>query len=195
MTPQRANHPRQLYMVTHSQHRWPDHGRRWFPSFKVEPKASADLGFLEYNGRFVGSREYRLAPISELDSNDALRGGVLAIFSESCTVIMSPASSFMSSSYQYRTDLQELGFGIMGSVTKIPRGHRMSTILSSFPNIGPDGIRKAFSSWGNKLQTIHGTRRPSDVTLDFLQYSTDNGAFYYYVSQAELLLMLGGTAS
>jgi len=69
----------------------------------------------------------------------------------------------------------------MGSITSIPEGHQTSAILSSLPIRGPDGIRKAFSSWGAKLQKWYGTNRPAhDVTLEYLQYSTDNGGFYHY---------------
>lgn len=154
----------------------------WFPSFKINN--STGLGYFELNGGFVGSSNYRIAPLEELNSSSALMSGPLVMFSDTCAIVMSTAASFMSSSSFYRRDMGEFGFGVMGSVTNVPNGHRTSTILSSSSIVGrPDGIRHAFSSWGAKLLRFYGTQRPSDVTLEYLQWSTDNGAFYYYTTE------------
>ena len=160
----------------------------WFPSFQFDDSIRSKLGYLELNGMFVGSGHYKIGSITNLtESSDALMSGPMVIFDTRCALVMSTASSFMSSSNMLRSDLQddgsEFGFGVMGSITTIPKSHRMSTILSSSSLVDgrPDGIRNAFTEWGAKLQNMHGTKRPSvDVTLDYLQYSTDNGAYYYY---------------
>jgi hypothetical protein len=151
----------------------------WFPAFQINDD-DGSLGYLEFNGMFMGSGGYHIGPVADMGANDALMSGPLALFDDKCVVVLSTASAFMSSSSYLRTELDEFGFGVMGSMTSIPKGHRTSTILSSSPRRGPDGIRQAFSVWGVKLMKMYKTNRPSDVTLDYLQYSTDNGAFYYY---------------
>jgi hypothetical protein len=151
----------------------------WFPAFQINDD-DGSLGYLEFNGMFMGSDGYHIGPVADMGANDALMSGPLALFDDKCVVVLSTASAFMSSSSYLRTELDEFGFGVMGSMTSIPKGHRTSTILSSSPRRGPDGIRQAFSAWGVKLMKMYKTQRPSDVTLDYLQYSTDNGAFYYY---------------
>eukprot|EP00977_Amphora_coffeiformis_P005903 scaffold1248_cov170-Amphora_coffeaeformis.AAC.22 len=162
----------------------------WFPSFQQHlnyndsssssANGRSSLGYLEFNGKFVGAEFHRVGTLDDLQVNDALSSGPMAIFNQECVLVLSVASSFMSTSSMYRPKLQEFGFGVMGSITSIPENYEMSVIVSSHPRIGPTGIRDAFTSWGSKLQTLHQTNRMKDVTLDYLQYSTDNGAYYYY---------------
>eukprot|EP00546_Thalassionema_frauenfeldii_P012530 CAMPEP_0178927276 /NCGR_PEP_ID=MMETSP0786-20121207/19084_1 /TAXON_ID=186022 /ORGANISM="Thalassionema frauenfeldii, Strain CCMP 1798" /LENGTH=717 /DNA_ID=CAMNT_0020602663 /DNA_START=1642 /DNA_END=3795 /DNA_ORIENTATION=+ len=165
----------------------------WFPSFTLmssrNDASDLQLGYLELNGMFMGSVNHQIGSIQTLNTTDALMSGPLALFSNQCVLVLSTSSSFMSSSSMLRTDLgneSEYGFGVMGSVTNIPLDHQLSVLLSSFPLIGPDGIRNAFTKWGEKLQRLYHTKRPSDTTLDYLQYSTDNGAYYYYHTEQNL---------
>jgi hypothetical protein len=151
----------------------------WFPSFQIS-ESPESLGYLEFNGMFIGGKDHQIGRFTQLQTNDALKSGPVAIFDEYCVVVMSAATSFMSTSSLFRKEWNEFGYGVMGSITSIPKDYETSTILSAHPRTGPDGIRKAFMSWGAKLQKLHNTNRMKDVTLDYLQYSTDNGAYYYY---------------
>ncbi|CAB9520567.1 expressed unknown protein [Seminavis robusta] len=158
-----------------------------FPSFRILAPQSK-MGFIELHGQMAGHESYRIDTIDALaQREELLKGGPLALFTPQCMVILSTASSFMSTSPVFRNDLQEYGFGVMGSIPEIPKGHNLSVILSSSPilpkqHAGPDRIRQAFQQWGAKLQKLYKTSRPrlNDKTLQYLQYNTDNGAFYYH---------------
>lgn len=156
----------------------------WFPSFQT--RNSSSLGYLEFNGMFIGGNDHQIGKLSELQTNDALKSGPMAIFDQECVIIMSPASSFMTTSSLFQDQWGEFGYGVLGSITSIPKHYETSTILSAHPLIGPDGIRQAFRSWGNKLQKLHNTNRMKDVTLDYLQFSTDHGAYYYYHTEQDM---------
>ncbi len=155
----------------------------WFPSFQT---FNSTLGYLEFNGMFIGGKDHQIGRLSELQTKNALMSGPIAIFSDECVVILSPATSFMSTSSLFRDEWKEFGYGVMGSITSIPKHYETSTIVSSHPLKGPDGIRNAFTSWGKKLQQLHNTNRMKDVTLDYLQFSTDRGAYYYYHTEPDM---------
>ena len=151
----------------------------WFPSFSME-EAPASLGYFEFNGMFIGGVDHQIGRLSQMQPNDALQSGPIAFFNDECVVVLSAANSFMSTSSLFRKEWNEFGYGVLGSITSIPQHYETSVIASSYPRKGPTGIRDAFTSWGAKLQKLHNTNRMKDVTLDYLQYSTDNGAYYYY---------------
>ncbi len=156
----------------------------WFPAFRVpDSNHSGDqLGVLIYKGTFAG-QYYHVGPIESGFSKlrTAMDSGPMAVFSNKCAVILSSSSAFMASSSVYDSEKAELGFGVLGSVPSILKGYRTAVIASSSPLRGaPDGIRRAFHDWGAKLISLYGTKRTSDVTLVNLQFSTDNGAYYYY---------------
>eukprot|EP00516_Mucochytrium_quahogii_P002198 CAMPEP_0203752530 /NCGR_PEP_ID=MMETSP0098-20131031/6439_1 /ASSEMBLY_ACC=CAM_ASM_000208 /TAXON_ID=96639 /ORGANISM=" , Strain NY0313808BC1" /LENGTH=749 /DNA_ID=CAMNT_0050642739 /DNA_START=515 /DNA_END=2764 /DNA_ORIENTATION=- len=156
----------------------------WYPAFTL-PSSSSSLGFLRYNGVFAGSNSGFIGDWKSGTSTYQGQGsGPFAIFSDECVVVASSANQFMSSSNIYDKTRNQVGFGVMGSVTNIPKGHVLRTMLHVRPRIGPDGVRQAFASWGNKLRALYGTRRLlPDTTVQYLQFSTDNGAYYYYKTE------------
>ncbi len=111
--------------------------------------------------------------------------GVLCVFdqvtAQSC--VISPLTNFMSTS-RYSPNPGELAFGIMGNATTIPALHSVKTIIY----IADDntlGVNAAMKGWGNMLRTYYDKgdvhiSRAKDVTLQYLGYTTDNGAYYYY---------------
>lgn len=111
--------------------------------------------------------------------------GVLAIHSldHHCTALLSPLTNFMSSSRQSPPSSPgTIQYGIMGNVTSIPAGYSMKTILYIGEGLG---INAAVSQWGSVVRKYHnkGDMRQSvekDITLRYLGYTTDNGAYYYY---------------
>jgi len=156
-----------------------------FPSFVVEQNAELPRGVLQLSGIMAGSAYSIEKWDKNLRNHPTLERGPIAIFSERCALVMSSASSFMSSATFYEPGTtSNFSFGVMGSVDKIPKHHHTSMILSSSSLVGkPDGIRRAFKTWGSKLIKQYGTKRPRDPTVEYLQFSTDNGAFYYYQTE------------
>jgi hypothetical protein len=107
--------------------------------------------------------------------------GVNCIFNEDATtsVVLSPLNNFMAWSHTSPAP-GILSHGIMGNVTEIPSGFHLQTLMF----IG-DGINSAMSDWGTLLREAYGkpdllSARAKDVTLQYLGFNTDNGAYYYY---------------
>jgi hypothetical protein len=109
--------------------------------------------------------------------------GVNCIFNEdsSISVVISPLNHFMVWSHTSPSP-GTLHHGIMGNITEIPAGFTMKTILY----VGKEnGINAAMSEWGSLLRDVYSkpslqSARSKDITLQYLGYSTDNGAYYYY---------------
>jgi len=107
--------------------------------------------------------------------------GPVVVFSQSLntSIVLSAFSNFMAHSQTFVNST--LGYGIMGGVTSVPKGYSISTILS----IGT-GINSAMDSWGDVLLQEYKKDRYAykrDLAMQYLGYSTDNGAFYYYTTE------------
>eukprot|EP00054_Salpingoeca_dolichothecata_P014018 m.78605 g.78605 ORF g.78605 m.78605 type:complete len:753 (+) comp20774_c0_seq2:47-2305(+) len=148
-----------------------------FPSFQLTSGLSR--GFCEWSHDMTGS-----GPVYGIWEEYApIRGGIdgtgpLAVFTRdlNTTVVISSFNSFMSQSLTNTNN--SIQYGLMGSVKEIPVGYRVQTILS----LGT-GVNSAMVSWGDKLLKNYGKTRQGiekDITLQYLGYSTDNGAYYYY---------------
>lgn len=107
--------------------------------------------------------------------------GVNCVFNTdaSISVVISPLSHFMAASHlsPYPGTLQ---YGIMGNVTNIPAHFTLKTML--FFGVGING---AMRGWGELLRSVHSkgdilSAKARDLTLQYLGYTTDNGAYYYY---------------
>eukprot|EP00041_Stephanoeca_diplocostata_P026733 m.726077 g.726077 ORF g.726077 m.726077 type:complete len:768 (-) comp23028_c0_seq53:2351-4654(-) len=73
-------------------------------------------------------------------------------------------------------------YGLLGSVTSVPKGFKLETVLHATPT----GPVSAVRSWGSLLVTLHGknvTRSNGDFLNTHLGYDTDNGAYYYYKTE------------
>jgi len=83
---------------------------------------------------------------------------------------------------------QTLAYGVLGTITAVPRGFRTSVLLSTGGGPGQGGaqlgIGDTVRGWGLALQRAHGRDVRADAAKDFtnthLGFDTDNGAFYYY---------------
>ena len=76
-----------------------------------------------------------------------------------------------------------VAFGVMGAVSAVPAGFA-ARVVAFFGTEGA-GINGAMAEWGAAMRRwtgkAHaGANRLSDITLKYLGYSTDNGAYYYY---------------
>jgi hypothetical protein len=92
-------------------------------------------------------------------------------------VIISPFSQFMATSlHQQGNTLQ---YGVMGSVITIPADYSNSLILF----YSSEGINNAIHQWGQTMQRAYNRDnkyRLNDITIKYLGYYTDGGAYYYY---------------
>ena len=169
-----------------------------FPSFALPNGSHAPRrGFLQYDGD-MGGQLYKLGPwqrhVRGVASGMAGTAPLVVFRADlAVSVVLSPMSSFMSAAQHY--DGRTLSYGLLPSVTSVPRGHVLEVLLS----VGR-GVNAAMLSWGDWLLSRYGKRRHDawrrDATLRTLGYCTQNGAYYYYnlpktaTSYEELLLSI-----
>jgi len=156
-----------------------NHVTACFPCFQIPTKP--ELGYHVYKGSMAGSGDHsgKLTSDSEvITGNDV---GPLTLFNSdaSITMVFSAASRFMS--HQTAIANGKLMFGIRPVITSVPNAYRVETILHV-----DFGINKSIMEWGAFLMTRFSKTRSfadSDFTCNYLGYSTDNGAFYYYKTE------------
>eukprot|EP00755_Sulcionema_specki_P005652 Sspe_Gene.33353::Locus_16286_Transcript_1_1_Confidence_1.000_Length_2525::g.33353::m.33353 len=96
-------------------------------------------------------------------------------------VVVSPSSNFMAQVFE-KTDENTLSSGIMGSVTGVPNGFSLSTMLFH----GDNGVNNVMSAWGTSLRKRYNKTTDvmdKDLAVRYLGYNTDHGAYYYYHSE------------
>jgi len=151
-----------------------------FPSFNTT--VASDLGFLTFAGHqsgWAGAQAGRFGVDVPKVASSGLDAGPVVLFKEGggSAAVISPFSHFMAYGSEWRGS-DELRFGIHGEVTEVPQYFALKTIVS----VG-DGLHDAVRRWGGHLRGWYGKNqdpRAQDVTLRYLGYSTDNGAYYYY---------------
>lgn len=105
---------------------------------------------------------------------------ILEIFMQNA-LVMSPLNTFMSAattSWLVDDETPALGFGIISTVDKIPKGYAYETILVAGQN-----VTGTMDSWGELLRSKYkkdDSFRKRDYSINYLGYWTDNGACYYY---------------
>ena len=129
-------------------------------------------------------------------TNTTLYGGIggsgVACFYNrdmSTSVVMSALDNVMAASH---ASLQPgtLSYGIMGNVTTIPADFSMKFIMhittfTTTTTAADSGINAAIYNWGTTMRHYYDkpcarSARKKDVTLRYIGYTTDNGAYYYY---------------
>ena len=96
------------------------------------------------------------------------------------TVVLSAASNFMAASQTF--DNGTLAYGVMGAVTSIPANYSLETLLSVSE---AGGVNRGMEEWGDVLLQKYAKQRYAyrrDLAMQKLGYSTDNGAYYYYLT-------------
>ena len=68
-----------------------------------------------------------------------------------------------------------LCFGLDAPVESVAAGASLASIVF----LG-SGVNSAMRDWGRLMLRMYGTERPEDYTTQYLGFSTDNGAYYYY---------------
>ncbi|GAB5031757.1 Hypothetical protein NocV09_00700250, partial [Nannochloropsis oceanica] len=102
-------------------------------------------------------------------------------------VILSPLDNFMAMNVFFENRSQVLQYGVQGKVNSLPPGFSSTTLLSLHLHSSPT---LAVEEWGGVLRSYYGTRKEGgreggreEVTKDYLSYYTDNGAYYYYLTE------------
>ena len=88
----------------------------------------------------------------------------------------------MAASIDARAPAGTLAFGVMGNVTSLEKDFALSTVLVLGETGGVNGALRewgaAMRAWSAKPDAA--AARARDVTLQYIGYTTDNGAYYYY---------------
>ena len=150
-------------------------------------EVAGDRGFVHWRGSMTGAEA--VVGATSRNFSALLAGGLentspVAFFKGGgeASAVASAASSFMSVNHVAEDD-NSLTFGLMGRVKAIAPGHSVETIVHFAAGVGVNG---AMDAWGAALLGRYGKDRGAaagDFTTNYLGYSTDNGAFYYYGSE------------
>lgn len=113
--------------------------------------------------------------------------GVTAVYNSdasSCAVLGAMSGAMALSSVSPAPG--SLQYGIMGNATAIPKGFTTQLLMA----ISNQGLTHSVMQFGEALRTVHGKppareARAADLTLRFLGFTTDNGAYYYYHTEAD----------
>lgn len=93
------------------------------------------------------------------------------------SLVFSAASNFMTNTIGTSPAPGDSSFcfGLDAPVTHVPAGYSLETMVF----LGT-GINSAMKAFGTTMLHKYGTVRPTDYTREWLGFSTDNGAYYYY---------------
>eukprot|EP01084_Bolivina_argentea_P230907 389540_1 len=164
-----------------------------FPSFKIMNATSNNLGFINWGGGQSGSKATQYGEwTNDLLKSKSLQGGiensgVLVLYNEILTECMaiSPLKYSMTSNQEIIVENNEkyIQWGIQGNVTVVDPGFEISYIMS----LTNGGINKCMTNWGDLIlkyfNKTRGNAHKTDFTLNYLGYSTDHGAYYWYYQE------------
>ena len=110
-------------------------------------------------------------------------GSPLVLFDAAATtLVFSSYSGFMTANVgTYKATGGALGAGYNGMLEAVPAGHEHHTII-----VAGSGVNDTVMAFGDLLLAKsgkHRTRPDADLIISTLGYWTDNGAFYYYLSE------------
>ncbi|KAJ1458189.1 hypothetical protein M885DRAFT_95114 [Pelagophyceae sp. CCMP2097] len=153
-----------------------------FPALRIANVSDTKRGYVHWQGSMSGANT-SFGALDDADLNKKIWGGLkgtgpLCVFDTQHGAVVSAASAFMSSSATFSDGV--LTYGLMGGVEEVPRFFSHETILHFALGAGPNA---AMDAWGAKLLKRYRKDRAiaeADFTVNYLGYSTDNGAFYYY---------------
>jgi hypothetical protein len=156
-----------------------------FPSFTVEAN-STPRGFYAYNGVMSGwqaasglvflpqrvSFRFLPGPWNEfsLVPSGVAGSGPLIVFSQDLneSVVISSFNNFMAHNAMYELSSATLSYGVMGSVTSIPAGYVLETVICA-----GTGVNSVMLDWGDMLLAKYNKERDAykrDFTLRYLGY-------------------------
>eukprot|EP01048_Picozoa_sp_COSAG05_P000215 COSAG05_NODE_6_length_45604_cov_26.489660_5_plen_592_part_00 len=150
---------------------WGTPGSAW-PALRPA-EAPQDLEFVTFLGD--GSAQFGTGLSSA--TMPVERGAAVGYFNNTgATLVLSPASSFLSTVMAKAQHTNTLHCGVQGAALSLPRGHSTSFLMHAGPAV-PD----AFMSWGDRLLAIYNKPRPapnSSISLEYLGYSSTAAYFY-----------------
>ena len=119
--------------------------------------------------------------------HSGMQSGPVIIFNqtqggEEDILVISPFSRFMATSLTQTN--QTLEYGVMGSMGSITPNYNHSLIVF----YSADGINRGVDEWGQIMQKAYNRTnqyRLNDISINYLGYYTDNGAYYYYHTEGE----------
>ncbi|CAF1064276.1 unnamed protein product [Adineta steineri] len=168
-----------------------DRVRTVFPSFYIEKfKEDDQRAYFTFAGMMLGDLE-KHAGIWDSKSHfekSGMSGGPFIIFNstqngQGDAILISPFSQFMSSSLSINGNILEYGY--MGSIKTIPKNSTNSLIIFYSSN----GINQLIDEWGKLMRLVYNKTlkyRSDDLTINYLGYYTDNGAYYYYHTESQM---------
>jgi hypothetical protein len=119
---------------------------------------------------------------SSIVVQSGMQGGPIVLFNftqrgEGDILVLSTFSQFMATSLSQTNNTLE--YGVVGSMLSIPANYNHSMIVS----YSPRGINEGMREWGQTMQRAYNRtneHRLNDLTINYLGYYTDGGAYYYY---------------
>ncbi|UJR16105.1 hypothetical protein I4U23_003017 [Adineta vaga] len=165
--------------------------RTVFPSFKIEQIDTNDhRGYFTFEGVMMGYDEIHagLWTSSNTVIKSGMEAGPVVLFNltqrgQNDALILSPFSQFMATSLSQQSNI--LQYGVMGSISTIPANYNHSMILF----YSSKGINDVVHQWGVTMQRAYNRNnqyRLNDITINYLGYYTDGGAYYYYNTEGSL---------
>ncbi len=117
--------------------------------------------------------------------HSGMNSGPVVIFDqkqqgEGDIIVLSPFSRFMATSLIQTNNVLE--YGVMGSMTSITPNYNHSFIVFYSSN----GINEGVREWGKTMQKAYNRTnqyRVNDFSINYFGYYTDNGAYYYYITE------------
>lgn len=155
-----------------------------FPSFVVADAMRKELGYLDFDERFLRVQHLGRWDMHSKPISTDLRSTPLTLFNRTkYTMILSSFKEFMVTSLFHHVEDDAIQQGIMGKITEIPKGFIQQSIMQ----FGA-GIKQTIMKWGKMLRTQYNTKRftDNDMTLKYIGYWTDAGAFYYYNTEPNI---------
>ncbi|XP_059175515.1 uncharacterized protein LOC131955424 [Physella acuta] len=152
-----------------------------FPSFNTRQESDVELGYLGFGGDMAGYNGINMGSWQHSTfMYTGITGGPLVLFDNSSNaMIISPMSQFMAASNRLELFLGELQYGIMGLIDTVPKGYDVDFILY----YSDRGINQVIQEWGEFMRMFYNKspeRRNTALTVNYMGYWTDNGAYYYY---------------
>lgn len=144
-----------------------------------------DHAAVGWGGRFLeSSHAFAWANAANGIPSAGQHGGPVVVFDANFTAAVAVSSlnrhtvSVSALDYDKKSGSSFLSYGVIGSVTSIPPGFSVETIVAATAG----GPTAGAVRWGGLARAAGNTSapRPYDFTLDYLGYATDNGAYYYY---------------
>ncbi|CAF1203745.1 unnamed protein product [Rotaria sordida] len=168
-----------------------DQVRTVFPSFKIEQIDTNDYrGYFTFEGVMMGYDEMHAGiwKSSNTVIKSGMEAGPVVLFNltqhgQNDVIILSPFAQFMATSLSQQDNI--LQYGVMGSIKTIPANYNHTMILFYSSN----GINDALRQYGNIMQRAYNRDkqyRINDITINYLGYYTDGGAYYYYNTESDL---------